>query len=377
MATQQEIQNNINQIVTGANYPANSMRPLLTSMLDFSSAGQTLVFPGLVANNTTMEDTTLILEYGVNIIGTSTLTNFACRLPVPTTGKRITVVNNSLINVSLFPDYNLGPAGYLIGRINNGVPGAPVIIPPNGQVYDFICVENPLPGAWVWSPPATAQYDSGEITSTTTESTSYLYASSPAFVGERAGLASTNYSFNGLNVPPLPNPGTPAAMPNLFWTPAFKPSGSPWSSITKVKVYTNISSNGLASVPQALIWASQQYNTYLTGTQTFVSDGLATSPQLYFRENPLSNFGFNLNNVIAGTVPAPGVTANIGDDGTCWGEISIATNLFNSSLFTTTVGDVFVSTDGTNDIWLTTFLGMGIRPRVIGAVKFQFFIEYN
>ena len=72
MATQQEIQDNINLIVTGANYPANSMRPLLTSMLDFSSSGQTLVFPDLVADNTTMADTTLVLEYGVNVIITST-----------------------------------------------------------------------------------------------------------------------------------------------------------------------------------------------------------------------------------------------------------------------------------------------------------------
>jgi len=64
MASQQEIQDNIDLIVTGANYPANSMRPLLTSMLDFSSAGQTLVFPDLVADNTTMANTTLVLDYG-------------------------------------------------------------------------------------------------------------------------------------------------------------------------------------------------------------------------------------------------------------------------------------------------------------------------
>ncbi len=197
MATQQEIQDSINQIVTGANYPANSMRPLLTSMLDFSSAGQTLVFPGLVANNTTMEDTTLILEYGVNVIITSTATDFACRLPVPTTGKRITVVNNSLMTVSLFPDYNAGPTGYLIGRINNGAPGAPAIIPPDGRAYDFICIENPLPGAWVWSPPATGQYDSGEITATTTSSafSVNIAASGPTFAAERSGSASGKYFF--------------------------------------------------------------------------------------------------------------------------------------------------------------------------------------
>ena len=133
MATQQEIQDNINLIVTGANYPANSMRPLLTSMLDFSSAGQTLVFPDLVADNTTMEDTTLILEYGVNIIITSTPTNYACKLPLPTTGKRVVVVNRSSMAISLFPSM----AG---GQINNYAIDAPAIIPPDGNAYDFICI---------------------------------------------------------------------------------------------------------------------------------------------------------------------------------------------------------------------------------------------
>ncbi len=28
---------------------------------------------------------------------------------------------------------------------------APVIIPPDGNTYEFICIENPLPGAWTFS----------------------------------------------------------------------------------------------------------------------------------------------------------------------------------------------------------------------------------
>lgn len=373
MATQAEIQALINEIQTNANYPATKMNPLLSSMLDFASAGQTLVFDGLVANDTTMEDTTLVLEYGVNIIITSTLTDYACRLPVPTTGKRLTVVNNSLMTVSLFPDYNEGVAG----SINNGAVGAPALIPPDGRAYDFICVDNPLPGAWVWSPPATNQWDSGEITATTTVDTSYLYASNPTFVAERSGVYSAGIS-DGLNRPAFPNPGSSAPLPNSLWGPQFKPTGTPWSSVTKVKVYTNISSNGLLDTPQALLWGAQQYNTYLTGSQSYVSAGVGVSPQFYFRENPLGNFGFNLNNVIAGVVPAPGVTTNIGDDGTCWGEIDISPSNLSPLLYSASVGDLFISTDGVNDIWLTTFLGMGLRPRLASAgIKFRFFIEFN
>jgi hypothetical protein len=370
MATQAEIQALINEIQTNASYPATKMNPLLSSMLDFASAGQTQVFDGLVANDTTMEDTTLVLEYGVNIVITATPTDYACRLPIPVTGKRVIVVNRSTFSVSLFPSM----AG---GQINNYAIDAPAIIPPDGNAYDFICIENPLPGAWIWSPPATNQWDSGEITGTTTVSTSYLYASNSTFVAERSGVYSAGIS-DGLNRPAFPNPGTPVALPNSLWGPQFKPTGTPWSSVTKVKVYTNISSNGLLDTPQALLWGAQQYNTYLAGTQTYVSAGVGVNPQFYFRENPLGNFGFNLNNVIAGVVPAPGVTTNIGDDGTCWGEIDISPSNLSSLLYSTSVGDLFISTDGINDIWLTTFLGMGIRPRVVSAgVKFRFFIEFN
>lgn len=129
MASQAEIQTAIDQIITGAQYPANSMRPLLTSILEFASAGQTQVFDGLVANNTTMEDTTLVLEYGVNIVVTATAADYACRLPIPTTGKRVTIVNRSTQPVFLFPDYNEGVAG----RINNLLPGQFATIPPDSN----------------------------------------------------------------------------------------------------------------------------------------------------------------------------------------------------------------------------------------------------
>jgi hypothetical protein len=265
MASQAEIQTAIDQIVTGAKYPANSMRPLLTSMLDFSSAGQTQVFDGLVANDITMEDTTLVLEYGVNIVITATATDYACRLPVPTTGKRVSVVNNSLMQIFVFPDYNEGVAG----RINNGAIGDPAIVPPDGKVYDFICIDNPLPGAWVWSPPAIAQYDSGDITGTTTLATQTI-------VGIQTGLSNVTNSpqINGFNVGGSPSVSTPISplgyAYQLYANEAyFKPIGvgSNWSSITRVKVYTNISSDlGGADAPIFIIPVAYGTNKYILGS---------------------------------------------------------------------------------------------------------------
>ena len=147
MASQAEIQAEIDQIVAGGRYRASEMRPLLTSMLDFSSSGQTQVFDGLVANNTTMEDTTLVLDYGVNIVITATLTDDACKLPQPVAGKKVYIVNNSLLQISVFPDYSDSVAG----KINNGTVGASVTVPANGKVYEFICIASPQPGAWAAS----------------------------------------------------------------------------------------------------------------------------------------------------------------------------------------------------------------------------------
>lgn len=358
MASQAEIQAQIDQIVTGAKYPANSMRPLLTSMLDFASAGQTVVFDGLVANNTTMEDTTLVLEYGVNIVVTATLTDYACRLPIPVTGKRVIVVNRSLINISLFPSMEGG-------QINNLPINTPATIPPDGAAYDFICIENPLPGAWVWSPPAIAQYDSGDITADTTSAASnnYIYASSPLYAAERTSASSTSaFVFNGLNNPLIINSVPPLPLPNSAWHPQFKPAVA-WNGITKVKVYTNISSNGLVGTVKAGLAGARQQNTYTANTTTFISDGIGNAPTNFIPT-------FDLLNIIPGTVPAPGVTTNIGDTGTVWGEVTL-------NGIGTRVGDTFLSTDGTEDIWETAYITMKVIPRLAAVgIKFRFFIEY-
>ena len=215
MPSQAEIQALIDQIQTGANYRANQMRPLLTDMLDFSatSSGSTLpVFDGLIANNTTSA-TTLILDYGVNIIETATLTNFACKLPQPTTGRTLFVINKSNLQISLFPS-NDG------GQINNYPVNSPAIIPPDGKAYIFICVENPLPGAWVWSPPAINQYDSGEIAVTTTEDQNSARIAAASFGGvifaaEKQGITATTALANdGLNNPNIAEPNAPQPWPN-------------------------------------------------------------------------------------------------------------------------------------------------------------------
>jgi len=237
MATQAQIQSFIDEIKSRANYPATKMNNLLSLMLDFASAGQTQVFDGLVADDTTAA-TTLVLEYGVNIIDTSTVTDFACKLPQPVTGKRVIVVNNADFPVSLFPS-NVG------GQINNYPVDTPAIIPPDGRAYDFICIENPLPGAWVWSPPAINQYDSGEIS-----------------VSHTNGVATNFYGYDSLNTG---TSGVSAGVSGGNLTLGGGPFTSLLSpsTVTRIKVYSNIVSADVGSfIPDAI--SVQLITAYLT-----------------------------------------------------------------------------------------------------------------
>ena len=384
MASQAEIQTAIDEIVAGGKYRANEMRPLLTSMLEFASAGQTQVFDGLVANNTTMEDTTLVLDYGVNIVVTATASDYACRLPVPTTGKRITIVNRSTQAVFLFPDYNEGVAG----RINNLLPGQFATIPPDSNAYDFTCIENPLPGAWVFSAPAIAQYDSGEITATTTGAVGELVlgTSSDVFtVGSPSFSADVDFS---------PSRNTPININgfayNLFATnyACFKPIGinNNWNAITKIKVYTNISSDlGAFDVPTTSMKIAYGDCYYKQGLDPLdinnywgISDG-GSGTYTYLL----------LTSVVPGTIPPPGLTTNIGDAGTLYGEFVIGTDFIYPSLdnpaATSIVGDKYIGTgtwlDGINlepaDIYKSVWISINLRVnQVLTGVKYRFFLEY-
>ena len=114
----------------------------------------TLVNNGLVLEGTTSASTSQAV-YGVNVVNSSTTSNFATRLPDPVTGRQTVIINNSTMPISVFPSV----AG---GSINGSTTGS-ALIPNDGRSYLFYCIENPLPGAWSWNPPALGQIELLEI----------------------------------------------------------------------------------------------------------------------------------------------------------------------------------------------------------------------
>lgn len=102
----------------------------------------------LVLEGTTNASTSQAI-YGVNIITTSTNSDLATRLPDAKTGRSVVFINNSTMSILVFPS--------VIGGEINGVVNGFASIPNDGRAYTFYCTENPLPGAWTWSPPAVGQ----------------------------------------------------------------------------------------------------------------------------------------------------------------------------------------------------------------------------
>lgn len=364
MPQKADIQAQIDEIQAGANYTANQMRPTLTNMLDYASAGQTPVFTGLVANGTTAS-TTLVLNVGVNIIETATTTNYACKLPQPVTGQRVTVVNISQMAILVFPS-NIG------GQINNLPVDQPLAIPADRRTYDFICIENPLPGAWTVSPPAIAQYDSGEISLTTVYNNSTIAFASfngIIFASEKQGsnLATTGFAYNSLNRFNIVA-STPQAYPDTNYSASYKPP-SPWNTITAVKVYTNILP-GLGVEPSIGFGFGSAVNKYQAGTTNFITAGDLAAGSI------ITKYLTSTVNDVPPSI-SPSLSTNVGDAGTSFLVSSINPNSYTDSLYPNVVGDLFISSDGVEDTWFSRTLFLSFRPFIIGAVKFRVFIEYN
>jgi hypothetical protein len=349
----------------------------------------------LDANNTTTA-TTSVCIYGVNVFTGVTNTNYATKLPQPVTGKSVKIINNGLTTLAVYPS-NIG------GQVNNLPIDTPAQIPADGKLYEFICIVNPMPGIWTFSPPATAQYDSGEMSISISARTIDNYynpvitAYDSTHVGNTRIFNSNNYGYNGRNKPSVKDGfGGDGA-----YYLSFRPE-TPWKGIAKIKVYTNLIDDEDNNA-EVTVFGSGQADYYSPFDGSIVTNGQATSGS--------ELFNFNLRNKIAGTA-VPGSTihtsANIGDDGTIWGEKVANTDSYSNVSFNNTYGSfignktlgtvVFpfnnlssypdasgnqISQGDNVELFYSSYISFQIQP--LGAVynygvipdfKFRFVIEY-
>lgn len=314
-------------------------------------------------------NTTAKLDYGVNVITSASATNFAIRLPFPPIkGRTVTIINKSGYPLTVHPS--------VVGGSINGVINGTATVPSNRNAYTFTCWENPLPGAWSWSPPATTQWSSGlieETNRTSSGSLTFIDNSRKSYSNMTSQTASSD---NGITPPP-----------NLINNGAWYLVPSPmWNKITKIKCYTNqlqLISNALEfTVASSFTEIVTELGTTNIVNKTFGGVGI-----------PLGgNYGF-CNTRVPGSFVAPTIgnfstylSANVGDPGTYYGEITIGNyniiNIWNQigvDFLPNQLRTVFVNPDY-YDVYRVHAISPLVNNRLpIGTngFKCEFFIEYN
>ena len=193
---------------------------------EFSSASQDV--QSLTVQGTD-DTTTAVAIYGVNLVTTSDTSNFASRLPVAQTGKSVTFVNTSGLPITIYPSATGGEI--------NEVVDAAASIPSDGESYTFTCVENPLPGAWVWQPPATTQlfFPNSLYTGVATDFIAISHTTGATT--DVSGWETSNLKTGGV--------GTVCSGGNIWFnptgnSPTYMRSESVKTRLSKIKVYTSI-----------------------------------------------------------------------------------------------------------------------------------------
>jgi len=328
----------------------------------------------VVMTGTTAATTSTFLVFGYNVISNATATNYAARLPnPPKKGMSTTVINTSGVPIVIYPS--------VTGGSINGVVNGAALVPADGKPYVFFCYENPLPGAWTWTPPAINQYDSGDITVTTQGSSNAITMVNPTFFNRSVGLSSSG----GGALDPL-------FMKDVAGANGLQSMAKPsiiWNSITKVKVYTNILTLNVTSGGVGL-YAGGNYSIVnnLTGVET----GISTVNSNPYVSDATASATWQ---TVAGTPSAGAYSANIGDAGTKYielpvgffspfGTFSVNTtptlNNTSSSFGSAFLGtEVETSTGISYNKWFSQYFWLYIIPRGTagGNLKVRFFIEYN
>ena len=309
--------------------------------------------------------------YGVNLITTATTSALATRLPDASTGKQVTFVNTSTMSILVFPSV----AG---GKINGVVDGY-ASIPNDGTAYTFTCIENPLPGAWTWSPPAVNQIQLGTISISHTNGTA-------SFVWSTGQVDSSGNQIiaTGMNLSPwFNNLSVSGAFSGGFYTASFPittndqglttgqniwlsaPNLTPARTITAIKVYTNFktSDDTIASgfAPQVIRYMA--YAPTLAGYSNLSASGAwlsTTAPT----NSPFYNAGLEVN---GGPSSTP---TEIGDAGTVYTIQPTNTVQFSPS-------DTDLIGEGPNGAYYHTFAISIPQFLATKTYKFDIFLEHN
>jgi hypothetical protein len=268
---------------------------------------------GLSAQGTTV-NTTSLLEYGINVFTTVTLTNYATKLPQPTTGKGVIVINKGTAPLYVYPS-NPG------GEINNLGVDQPAVVPADGNAYTFYCIENPLPGQWSVSGLLGAQFQINpqqEISVSHTSGTPTLVHGWTQVASGSFGIVNSGGGNYALNIP-SGGSGTSADYYVTGYT-----AQVPTRTAVAIKWQTNGTLRALNTDPLGptdLTGVKLRFNeAFKSGPSSVVNLGVRS--QITFAPIYLYPSGYSsvINNSTAANLTynpgGPGYTGAIGDVGT-------------------------------------------------------------
>lgn len=272
------------QIATG------DIEPITYTGTQLKEAYTTLEIAELTPEGST-DSTTARLVYGLNVVETSSSSNFCTRLPeTPTEGRNVVIVNKSSYVVRVFPS--------VTGGSINGVVDGYVDIPADNQAYSVYCYENPDPGDWGADPIVTNIFDVSEMSIVHTNSVADSYAGT------------------GTAVSGAPSVGIDGSQ-NLTLSPAF----ANWKSLdietsfVKLRVATNIVAADYSSGSPIVCSINTGYKSAAG------SANLDLGTQITFTSAPSpSGSGGAVNGGVLASPP------NVGDTGTLYASLNQITS---------------------------------------------------
>ena len=199
----------------------------------------------IAANGTTLSGATL-LSAGVNLVTSADSSNIAVKLPDSQLGLIVNVVNTSSRDIEVFP---FAATHSLVGLSA----GASFTVPADNQLYQFVCVQNPVVGVWSVTTPIGNNIVKKSVSVNLVADGTYSIGDTSYSSSQIYGASITSYPLQGGTIHIM---DAPAAGVDYFDTPEF----STYNKVkaTNMTLKTNIAAGNLTN-------DVNQYATVLMG----------------------------------------------------------------------------------------------------------------
>lgn len=257
------------------------------------------------------------VQGGVNLVSSADASNIAVKLPSPTLGTSVKIINTSTRGIEVYPysatDSVLGLAA-----------GTAYIIPADGLMYEFICIQNPSVGVWSVTTPTSNSGVKRTVTVNLSATPSSTFSDNNGKFSN-ALLDGALVTFNGVYQLRPPQTNT-----SYFEIPEFNTYDE--VRINEVKIKTNIPAGDGTGVPAQIsntlmgITANQLHSLYGYIRQSRYDETSNTA----LTNNILNSYradNFYSATIANGNTPPSYITHYLGADGLFYQEFTFTAGI--------------------------------------------------